>query len=238
MLLRAANAACDSLRGRKWRKAGLWSDFPSFPFGVQEWWSFFWRFKGCKCDWVCRHKSCAACSTHHRSKKEQGTAVPAKTTWECSLGIKCCTSFPKLFAVLVLPQGFHWEGKDVALWGCSMGRECRAPGCSCSVTRKLGKILLHHFKQSQGKAGFLGSLLFVPLLLFRASTVLVIPLSGCVSRAQMIIVGKCWNTYPEMKKILCLTCSGHHRCMFNGLLFWMLLNLQLWVCSCALPVPA
>lgn len=53
--------------------------------------------------------------------KEQGAAGPAKINRVCNLGIKRCTSFPTLLAVLVLPQGFHWEGKDFSLWGWSVG---------------------------------------------------------------------------------------------------------------------
>lgn len=85
---------------------------------------------------------------------------PGEPNWECSLGIKCCAlsytpqcCFLRVFTgdKNVLPSG------HVVAQGA-----CRAPGGSCSISRNSGKILLHHFEQSQDKSGIPGSLLPVP----------------------------------------------------------------------------
>lgn len=53
--------------------------------------------------------------------KERGAASPAEMNCEGQEGIKPPVHFLRS-AVLVLPQGFHWEGEDLVLWGCSMGK--------------------------------------------------------------------------------------------------------------------
>lgn len=113
--------------------------------------------------------------------KERGAASPAKMNCEGREGIDPPSSFPVLCSACASP-GFSLGRKRAGLMGMQHG-EGGAYGFWVLLQHHQGlsKILFHHFKQWQGKAGFPRSWLVVPLLLRRAPAILVVlSLGACL----------------------------------------------------------
>lgn len=95
--------------GRKWRRQDAALIFPLSLLSARAV-VLLWELGGCKYDPECEHK--AAHSAHHSALESQ-TRSAAGNQMLCSVP----------HSALLLPQGFHWWIKSVAIWACcSTGR--------------------------------------------------------------------------------------------------------------------